>query len=99
MPVFIAALLGGLVQAAGSLVGRVLIALGISFVAYAGVDTLLAWVQQQFFANIAGMPLLMRQVLGLLKVDVCANILFSAWAARMTLAGLSSGVVKRMVTK
>ena len=38
MPVFIAALIGGLVSAAGSLVGRVLVSLGIGYVVFSGLD-------------------------------------------------------------
>ena len=41
MPIIIAQLLGGLVAAAGSLVGRVLISLGFGFATYAGYDLLI----------------------------------------------------------
>jgi hypothetical protein len=99
MPVFIAALLGGLAAAMSSLVGRVLIALGISYVAYTGISTALDALKAQIISEVAGMPATVLTVLSLLKFDVAISILFSAYAARMVLKGLSSGAVTRMVIK
>ena len=45
MPIFIAALLGGLIQAAGTLVGRVLLSLGFGYVSYTALDSSLSWIK------------------------------------------------------
>lgn len=102
MPVFIAALLGGLIQAAGTLVGRVLLSLGLGLVVFSGLDTGLDWFRDQAFARLdagaAALPAL-GSFLGVLQVGSCINIIASALAARMLVRGLSSGLVKRWVTK
>ncbi|MGG6928697.1 DUF2523 family protein [Pseudomonas aeruginosa] len=40
------------------------------------------------FSNLGGVPAQWLQVLGLLQVDVCINILFSAYIARAVLWGM-----------
>lgn len=99
MPVFLAALLGGLLSACTSLVGRVLVALGISYVTYTGVDVLLGWITDEFQARVTGAPLVATQVLGLLQVDTCFSILMSALAARLVIKGLTGGALTKMVIR
>ena len=96
---FIAALIGALIQAAGSLVGQVLIALGIGYVTFTGVDASLEWAKSAVVSGVQGLPASAVQVAGLLKVGVCISMLTSAVTARLTLMGLTSGTVKRMVQK
>ncbi len=99
MPLFLAALLGGLVQAASSIVGRVLIALGIGYVSYTGISALLAVIKSQVVSYLVGSPGTVVAIMGLLKVDVAVSIIFSALAARLVLQGLTSDKVTRMVIK
>lgn len=99
MPVFIAALLGGLVEIAGSLVGRVLLSLGISFAVYKGLDTSLDFLRDSAISNFQGLPAVSLQLLGLMKVGKVISIVTSALTARMALNGMTSGTIKRMVTK
>lgn len=99
MPIFIAALLGGLAQAAGSIAGRVMLALGFGFVTYQGVGALLGWVQVTIFQNLAGMPPTVLQLFGILQIGTAINILFSAMSARLILNGLTSDTFKRLVIK
>ena len=99
MPIWVAALVGGLLQAASSFVGRVLLALGIGFVAYTGIDVVLSGLQSQVVANFGGLPAVAIGILAVTKIDVALNIIFSAIAARMVLKGLTSGTMKRMVIK
>lgn len=99
MPVFIAALLGGLVSAAGSLVGRVLIALGVGFVSYQGLDVALAFIKTEVLTAVGGLPIEIVQIMSTLNFGVALNIMASAYTAKMTIAGLTSGAVKKMVWK
>jgi hypothetical protein len=99
MPLFLAALLGGLVSAAGSFVGRALIALGIGYVSYTGISALLNWIKSQVVSYLAGAPTNVVAIMGLLKIDVAVSIIFSAFAARLVLQGLTSDKVTRMVIK
>lgn len=99
LPLLGAGILGGLVTVAGSLVGRVLIALSIGYVAYSGVQALLDTIKAQVISMLSGAPANIVIIMSLLKVDVATSILFSALAARLVLKGLTSDVIKRMVVK
>lgn len=99
MPLFLAALLGGLVQSASSIAGRVLIALGIGYVSYTGITALLDWIKAQVVAYLVGAPSTIVSIMGLLKIDVAVSIIFSALAARLVLQGLTSDKITRMVIK
>lgn len=99
MPIFIAALIGGLVSAVGSFVGRVLVALGVGFVAYQGIDTALDAYKNLFISGANGMSSELVGMLGVLKIGTGVNILLSACIARLTINGLTSGTIKRMVIK
>lgn len=97
MPVFISAFLGGLAGMAGSLVGRVLVALGVSVVTYTGMSTSLAFAKQQFIDSVAALP---PEVVGLLSaagVGSFISIITSALTARLVLNGLTGDTIKRWV--
>jgi hypothetical protein len=99
MPIFIASLLGGLAQAAGSIAGRVMLALGFGFVTYQGIDALLGWIQTQIFSNLNNLPPTLIQLIGILQIGTAINIIFSAVAVRLLLNGLTSGSFKKLVAK
>lgn len=93
------AILGWLVEICGTLVGHVLIALGISYFSYKGLDLMLVAAKTQFFGTVGGLGSTVVGLMGLCKLDVCVNMLVSAVLARLTLAGLTSGALKKMVLK
>lgn len=101
MPIFIAALLGALVQAALSTVGRVLVGLGIGVVAYSGMSLVLneAKTRAFQFMDQASSFSQIGQFMGLLQIGTCFNIMFSAITIRFVLAGLTGDTVKKWVTK
>ncbi len=99
MPVFLAALLGGLVQATTSIVGRVMVALGLGFVSYTGIDALLVNIKSMIITNLATLPPQALQVASTLKVGVAISIITSAYLVRLIFAGLSSGTVKRIISR
>jgi len=100
MPIFIAALLGGLVQAAGTLVGRVLISLGFGYLAYTGMDTGLTYVRDQIIASFSGFGAQSMAVLSALKAGSGLAVLVSALGVRLLLDGLSTGgSIKKLVLK
>lgn len=90
MPLFVYALVGALVSAAGTLVGRVLIALGITAVTYVGVGASLDWMVAQWQSSLGNLPGKVLSVLGALRVGYDVGILVGAITARLTLAGLTS---------
>lgn len=100
MPVWVAAIIGGLIEAAGTLVGKVLVSLGIGYAVYTGVDVSIGWARDQLLASIAGLPADAIGIASALRVGVAISILTSALVLRMTFNGLAAGgSVRRMVGK
>lgn len=99
MPVFIAAIGGMLLNIVGSLVGRVLVALGIGVVTYTGVSATLDALRDQAVSALGALPPEIAGALALMKVGVSISIITSAIAARMLLDGLTSDTFKRWVHK
>ena len=99
MPVFIAAIGGMLINIVGSLVGRVLVALGMGIVTYTGVNAALDELKAQAIQSFAGLPPEVVGMLGVMKVGVAISIVTSAIAARMLLDGLTSDTFKRWTLK
>lgn len=94
---FIAALVGGFVQAAGTMVGRVMIALGFSYVTYSGLDASFGWIKNQISAEFGGLPAQALAVLSAARVGSAVAVVMSAIAARMILTGLVDGAKKLVV--
>lgn len=99
MPVFIAAIGGMLINLVGTLVGRVMIALGISVITYTGMSTSLEWLKTNALQAVSGLPSQVIQILGILRVGQCISIVFSAILARMIIQGLQGDTIKKWVTK
>lgn len=97
MPVFIAALVGALASSAGQIVIKVLLALGIGYISFQGFDFLVESTKNDVMASLGSFSPLTVQLLGVLKVGVCINIMFSAVVIRLTLNGAMSGIKKLRV--
>ena len=93
------ALIGWLIEACGTLVGQVLLALGISFLSYKGLDSMVGGAKAQFFASLAGLSPTTVGMLGAMKVDIAVNMLCSALVGRLTVVGMTSSGLKKMVFK
>lgn len=99
MPVFVAAIGGMLINLVGTLVGRVLVALGLSVITYTGVNTTLELLKTQAVSSFSALPPEVFGMLGVMRVGQCISIITSAIAARLLLDGLTSDTFKRMVMK
>jgi len=88
-----------LVEICGTLVGRVLIALGISYVSYKGLDALVSGAKASFFSSLGGLSPTTVGIMGAMKIDVAVNMLCSALVGRLTLSGLTSSGLRKMVLK
>lgn len=99
MPAFIAALLGGLINITGSIVGRVLVALGFGVVSYTGVNSSLTWLREQAFTAISWLPPEVIGMLSTMRVGQCISIVTSAIVARSIINGVQSDTVKKWVIK
>lgn len=92
-------LIGSLVSAVGPLVANVILSLGISFVAYSGVNVIVDYAKSELFNSLSATGGVALQLIGVLQVGTSINIIFSAYAARMILMGVTGGKLTKMVTK
>ncbi len=96
------AIVGFLAQACVSLVGRVLVALGIGFVTFTGLEAMLGGVKSLFLsyvASVGSLPWNVVGILGVLKVGVSMNMILTTLAVRASLSGLSGGSIRKMIHK
>jgi hypothetical protein len=98
MPI-IAWIVGGLLTVTSSFVGRALVALGLGFVSFEGVDTAMDALKSNIMAAASGLPATTIGIMGTLKMGTSVSIILSAIIVRMTLDGLQSGAIKKLVTK
>ena len=88
-----------LLSIVGSMVGRVLVALGISVITYTGISATIDALKADAIAAFHALPPELFRLLAYMKVGVAISIIASAITARLVLAGLTSGTVKRWVLK
>ena len=97
MPIFLAAMMGGLINIAGTIAGRVLLALGISIVTYTGLTQSLDYLRDQAIDSFSALPPDIVAMLALMKVGSAFSIVLSAIVVKWTLSGLTGGNLRKMV--
>lgn len=92
--------LGGLlVSIVGTIVGRALFSMGMSFVTYKGADTAITWLLNQIKTNMAALDPTILQFLAYLWVDKAIAMIFSAYAAALFVKTLGGSGFTKLVTK
>lgn len=91
--------MGVLAQILPSLIGRILLALGISFVTYTGMSVAIDSLYTQVQANFSGLPIETLNLLAYLWVDKAFSLVFSAFSASLAIKTLQGGSITRMVMK
>lgn len=99
MQIFIGLLIGALIDVLGTLVGKILVSLGIGYAVFTGVDLSITWARDYAINAISSQGGNTVAVASTLKVGVCISILTSALVTRLTIAGLTSGTLKRFKVK
>ena len=95
---FVPALIGGLAGAMGSLAGRALIALGIGFVSYTGIDLAIGAIKSQVLTSVQAVPVDALNLIGYLWLDKAMTVVFSAITIVLSMK-LIGGTVKSVVIK
>lgn len=81
-----------------SMVFSVLRALGFAAVSYVGVSTAMDFAKSYVMSRLGAIDSGWLQIAGLLQIDVCINILFSAYVARAILWGMGKTGEKKSIT-
>jgi hypothetical protein len=90
-------LLGGFLAIAPTLVGKILVALGVGVASYTGMDASLGWLKSQAVSSLLGLPVQVVGMLALMRVGSCISMVFSAILIKLALDGMVSGVLKKWV--
>lgn len=97
MPIIVASIIGALAQAMGSLVGRVLIALGLGFVSYKGFDALVSSITEQIMGLITGFGTSeLAAWAGFFQIDKHFSMTLSAITVKIAMNGIQDG--KKFIT-
>jgi hypothetical protein len=92
-------LLGGLIAIAPTLIGRILLSLGIGVVSYTGISVTLSYLQGQVVEKLSALPVEVINALALMKVGASISVIMSAISVRLVLNGLQGDTIKRWVTR
>lgn len=90
MPLIIGLLLRMIGATIVPLAWKLLSGLGFAAISYVGLKLVIDQLKDYAFSSLGALPIEWINVLGLLKIDVCLNIIFSAYLARMVLSGMNS---------
>lgn len=91
------AIVGSLAAAMSSLVGRVLLAVGVTFVTYAGLDLLIDSLISRLSVSLGAVGSAAAWLV-VLKIPTQISIISSAWLTRLTLATVD-GTIKKAILK
>lgn len=80
-------------------ISRVLLAFGVGFAVYSGLDVALDQVKSVATSSYGSLPANVVSMLGLLRVDQAFNLVLSAVSVRFVLEGLTGGGLRKMVFK
>ena len=94
MPAIVAWILGALGPVLMSVAGRVLLALGIGVVTFAGVDVAITSIKTNALSNLTGLPSTILAVFFQTKIDQAINIVFSAILGNYAMRGIGSSITK-----
>lgn len=95
---FLPALIGALAGAMATFAGRALLALGVGFVTYKGIDTGIGALKTMAMDGVKGLPADALQLVGFLWIDKALTVIFSAVVVSITMRTVG-GSLKKMVVK
>lgn len=97
MPAIISVVFRLLGAFAPSLAWSVVKGLGFAAVSYVGVSTAMDFAKDYVMDQFGNIPASWVQILGMLQIDVCLNILFSAYLIRAVLWGMNKSGSKKSI--
>jgi Protein of unknown function (DUF2523) len=93
------ALIAVLIRAVGPIVAQVLLSLGISFIAFTGIDLAVSQFKDLAINALSGTGATFLQFVGVFQIGTAINMLASAYLGRTILMGVTGGKLTKMITK
>lgn len=101
MPAFLISfggwIMGGLIAIAPTIVGQILISLGVGVATYTGLSATIDFLKDGIISAATGLPPEILIILSLTKVGSSLSIVFSAMVIRMTLQAVTGSTFKRWI--
>lgn len=94
---FLPALIGALAGAMGTFIGRAVIALGVGFVTYKGIDLGIGVLKTMAMDGVKGLPADALQLVGYLWLDKAMTVIFSAVVVALTMRTVGGSLKKAVV--
>lgn len=94
MNLFIAALIGGFIAAINSIIGKILLYLGIGIIAYSGMNALFNTAKSYITGGLSSAGGQIAGFLGFMQVDVAFSMILSAISIRMLMKLGNSSTLK-----
>lgn len=91
-------LIGALAAGMATFAGRALLALGVGFVTYKGINLSIASLQSMAMSGVRGLPADALGLLSYLWLDKALSVIFSAVVTSLAMKA-AGGAVKKMVLK
>lgn len=91
MHILVASLWGAFLSIIGSIVGRVLLALGLGVITYYGFGSVIDDLTSMGRNSLTSLPQGLKQILGLLRVGEIFSLYTSTVTVKMLYSGLKSG--------
>lgn len=95
--ILIQGLLGGVALSAPEIIRRVLIAFGVGTVTFLGSQALFDSMETHILGGFSGLPPMVAQVVGIMRLDTFVTVIMSAFSIRITmnlLGGTASKQIK-----
>lgn len=92
-------LVGLFATSIGALIGRVLIALGIGYLTFKGLDALVGYTLTQFQQSYSGLPSVISNFLSFAGVDKAVSIIGSAFTVAFSIKTGKSSIINKFVLK
>lgn len=99
MPIFVAAIGGMLLNIVASVVGRVLLSLGIAVFTYTGFSSSLDFLKSQAISSFSGLPAQSLSLLAYMRAGECISIISSAMVVRALIDGIQGDSFRKFVLK
>lgn len=98
LPALIPIITTALIAVAVPIFVKILLAFGVGFVTYYGVDQLMSYATANMSGYISGLPSDALSILGLGGIDKLLNLVLSGYAAKAVLVGLTgAGTLKKAI--
>lgn len=94
---FLPALIGALAGAMGTFIGRAVIALGIGFVTYKGIDLGIGALKTMAMDGVKGLPADALQLVGYLWLDKAMTVVFSSVVVALAMRTMGGSLKKAVV--